>query len=336
MREQGEALRTIIIGAGAVGLALGSCLDADGHPLRYLVREGAAPHPLEQRGIVRSGLFGEARVAPEAIDVLRSPEQLVEHEIDYLLVCAKTTATAELAEQLGSVWRDLPGEPALVLCQNGWGNAELFATRIPRERIFNARVITGFRRHEPHAVEITVHADAIHMGSLFGANPARLQPLCEAIARGGIPCRTTDEIGRDLWAKVLYNCLLNPLGALVGVPYGELGERESTRSIMEKIAYEIFAVLDASGEQTHWQSAAAYLESFYGELLPPTAEHESSMLQDLRAGRATEVDALCGAVAALGREHGIDTPVTLALGQLVHVAELRGGWSPSLALLTGQ
>jgi 2-dehydropantoate 2-reductase len=334
VREQGDELRTIIIGAGAVGLALGSCLHADGHPVRYLVRDGPSPHPLETHGLVRSGLFGEARVAPEAIEILRSPAQLAEQPVDFVLVCTKTTATAEVAEQLGAVWSELRGEPAIVLCQNGWGNAECFAERIPRDRVFSARVITGFRRHDAHAVEVTVHADAIHMGSLFGADPSILAPLCAAIARGGLPCEVTQEIARDLWAKVLYNCLLNPLGALVGVPYGELGKRESTRSIMERIAREIFAVLRASGEQTHWQSAESYLESFYGELLPPTAGHESSMLQDLRAGRPTEVDAISGAVANLGRAHGVDTPVNLALCQLVHVAELRGGEGVSLAGLT--
>jgi 2-dehydropantoate 2-reductase len=262
--------------------------------------------------------------------VLRSIAELSRHELDCVLVCTKTTATPALAEELGAVWSSMPGTPALVVCQNGWGSAEIFAERVAPERIFNAMVITGFRRLAPHAVDVTVHANPIRIGSLFGADLAPVQPLCDAIDRGGIPCEPSGDIGRDLWAKVLYNSLLNPLGALVGVPYGELGERASTRGIMEKVAREIFAVLEASGRRTHWPDAESYLRTFYDELLPPTAEHESSMLQDLRAGRATEIDALSGAVAALGHEHGVDTPVNLALCQLVHVAELRGGEGLSL------
>jgi 2-dehydropantoate 2-reductase len=80
-------------------------------------------------------------------------------------------------------------------------------------------------------------------------------------------------------------------------------------------------MLSLSEHATHWSTAAEYLEVFYRDLLPPTADHESSMLQDLRAGRPTEVDALCGAVAKLGAELGVETPVNRALTQLVHAAE---------------
>ncbi len=55
----------------------------------------------------------------------------------------------------------------IVLCQNGWGNAEIFAEHFPKERIKSGRVITGFRRPHKHQVDITVHADPIHLGSLF-------------------------------------------------------------------------------------------------------------------------------------------------------------------------
>lgn len=332
--DKGDRLRTVIIGAGAVGLGLGSCLHAAGQAVSFVVRDTATAHSLEQHGIERTGLFGDVRVAPGEVQVLRSIEALSRHEADCVLVCTKTTATPTLAEELGAVWSTLPGMPALVVCQNGWGNAEIFAERIAVERIFNAMIITGFRRLAPHSVEVTVHANPIRVGSLFGADLAPVRPLCSAIDRGGIPCEPSEDIGRDLWAKVLYNCLLNPLGALVGVPYGELGERASTRCIMEKVAREVFAVLEAGGQRTHWPDPESYLRTFYDELLPPTAEHESSMLQDLRAGRATEVDALSGAVAALGQERGIDTPVNLALCHLVHVAELRGGGSLSLDGLT--
>jgi 2-dehydropantoate 2-reductase len=172
-------------------------------------------------------------------------------------------------------------------------------------------------------VEVTVHADAIHVGSLFGADLTAIEGLCGAIRKGGIPCEPSREIAEDLWAKVLYNCLLNPLGALVGVPYGMLGEREETRAIMEAVAREVFAVMESAGFHTHWPSAEAYLESFYAELLPATALHESSMLQDLRAGRKTEIDALNGAVAKLASQHSVPAPVDRALATLIRAAEDR-------------
>ena len=185
----------------------------------------------------------------------------------------------------------------------------------------SASILTGFRRNRAHEVEVTVHARAIQIGRLFSREIGDLEPLCAALEAGGIPCETSTTIEADLGAKLLYNCLLNPLGALANVPYGRLGEAPPTRALMEAVAREIFDVLNAGGLQTHWPNAESYLEAFYSELLPPTAEHESSMLQDLRAGRPTEIDALSGAVTRLGHKFGVATPINAALVELIHAAE---------------
>ncbi|HEM47198.1 MAG TPA: 2-dehydropantoate 2-reductase, partial [Alphaproteobacteria bacterium] len=321
--ERARAMRTVVVGAGGVGLGLGSCLHASGAALHYVVRRGPAPHPLETHGIERSGLFGDARVPPGVVRVSRGLASLADTAPDYVIVCTKTTSIAEVATGLGEVWHGLGSEPVVVLCQNGWGNAERLAGHLPRDRIFNARVITGFTRDSATAVRVTAHAAPVHIGSLFGEPVERVAPLARAIDAGGIPCATTDAIEADLLAKLLYNCLLNPLGALLGVRYGELAAPKETRRIMEAVAREIFAVLDRAGRRTHWPHADAYLDVFYRELLPPTAEHESSMLQDLTAGRVTEIDALCGAVVRMGAAHDVPTPVNAALGRLVHAAEAR-------------
>jgi 2-dehydropantoate 2-reductase len=147
--------------------------------------------------------------------------------------------------------------------------------------------------------------------------------LSDAIQAGGVPCALSEAIEKDLWAKVLYNSLLNPLGALVGVPYGALGEREETRAIMEAIAEETFRVMHVAGYSSHWDSPSEYLDTFYEQLLPPTAEHQSSMLQDLHAGRPTEIDQLCGAICTLAEKHGIEAPLNRALHTLIRVAEQR-------------
>lgn len=328
-KGDGRSMRVSVIGAGAVGLGLASSLLIAGARVRLIARREAQRLALAREGLRRSGIFGDVRIPADRFSLLGSSSELTTATDDYWLVCVKTTSTRALARELAPIWRQIAARdsaaraPAIVLCQNGWGNAETFAEVLPREAIWNARVITGFERSDENTVEITVHADAIHVGSLFGVEPNRIAPLCRAIDQGGIPCAPSDGIERDLFAKLLYNCLLNPLGALVGVPYGALGRRAEARAIMESVAEEIFAVLAASGRGTHWASAGEYLGTFYESLLPPTERHESSMLQDLRAGRATEIDALCGAVCDLAEQHGIETPVNAALATLVRAAETR-------------
>jgi len=98
----------------------------------------------------------------------------------------------------------------------------------------------------------TAHAEPIRIGSLYDADLAPVAALCDAIARGGVPCEVSDDIECDLWAKMLYNCSLNPMGALIGVAYGELGRHSETRSILEAVIAEIFALLRATGRRARW------------------------------------------------------------------------------------
>ncbi|MCS5637312.1 MAG: 2-dehydropantoate 2-reductase [Myxococcota bacterium] len=320
-----DAKTTLIIGAGAVGLGLGSCLHRAGRRIHFVVRPGPGPHPLEVHGFRRTGILGEVQIPGDAFGISRSLSELPPLDIEAILVCTKSSANPDLALALAALWRELPHPAPVVVCQNGWGNAEIFARALVPQHVASASILTGFRRSGDHVVEITVHARAIQIGSLYASEFQSLEPLCAAIDAGGIPCETSASIEADLGAKLLYNCLLNPLGALVGVPYGRLGEEAPTRALMEAVAHEVFAVLDAGGIQVHWPDAEHYLEAFYSELLPATADHESSMLQDLQAGRPTEIDSLCGAVVALGQKFRVATPVNAALLELIHAAERGAG-----------
>jgi len=309
-------LRVGIVGCGAVGTALASCLHEAGAALR-LVARGADARALRERGPGRTGLFGEHRAPPEAVAVDESVSAWRGRALDFVLVCTKTPASREVAAALAGVWETLDADPRAVLFHNGWGSAALFADALPADRVLSARVITGFRRTQPATSEVTVHADAVRIGALHGADPADAAPLARALSKGGLPAEVAPRVERELLAKLLYNCALNPLGALCRVPYGALAERSAPRGVLEAVVAECFAVFAAAGLEVEWEGPDDYLRDFYARILPPTAEHESSMLQDLRAGRPTEIDFLSGAVAKLGRRHGVATPVNAALWTLV-------------------
>jgi 2-dehydropantoate 2-reductase len=314
----------VVFGAGAVGLGLASALLAAGACRVRIVARGASAEALRRHGLRRSGIFGEFHAAPARFEVAESIATLSGSAADFVLVATKSFDSEAAAAALAAGSAAVGAHSLLVLCQNGWGNAEHFTRRFPAERVWNARVITGFRKLAPHHVDVTVHAEPVHVGSLFGESPARVAPLCDALARGGVPCEPTAHIARDLWAKLLYNAALNPLGGILGVPYGALGASAHTRGVVESLARESFAVMEAAGHRTHWPSAAAWLGDLYGRLLPPTAAHESSMLQDLRAGRRTEIDAITGAIVDLAERHAVEVPVSRAVLALVRFLEARG------------
>ncbi|MCI5142861.1 MAG: 2-dehydropantoate 2-reductase, partial [Candidatus Electrothrix sp. ATG1] len=131
------------------------------------------------------------------------------------------------------------------------------------------------------------------------------------------------DIARDLWAKMLFNCALNPLGAIFNVPYGALAEQENSRQIMDEVIQEVFKVMAAAGYSTHWGNAVEYLDAFYGTIVPLAAKHCSSTLQDIQAGKKTEIEALSGAVIGLGKEHGIAVPCNEMLYNMIRFMERR-------------
>ena len=316
-------MKIAIWGTGAVGLGLASALARPKSRLQLLIRDDQTTAAIQSHGIERLGLFGEVRIPPEQLDVLREASAFAKDPPDWLLICTKAFSAREIASELGGFADRLTSKTRLLLCQNGWGNEAPFLSFWPKERLFHARIITGFHRRDPARVEITAHASAIALGSLFDGPIDLLEPLATGISEGGLPAETTEDMRGVLWAKMLYNCALNPLGALAGRRYGELVSDPNTKELLEEVVREIFSVLAAAGIDLAWPDASDYLETFYADLIPPTAAHESSMLQDLRAGNQTEIEALCGAVERLGTTHGIATPVTSALATLVRAAESR-------------
>lgn len=314
-----------IWGAGAVGIGLANVLARPGERVRLIVRDPTTRAALERHGIRRTGIFGPRDAPPEQIWLEGDPRALAETPPDWLLVCTKAFSTESVARTLVDFAPALTSHTRLLLCQNGWGNEAPFRSFWPSSRLFHARVITGFQRHRPHEIEITAHAAPVALGSVFGAEVGSLEAVATRLSEGGLPAETTRDMRGVLWGKMLYNCALNPLGALAGRRYGELTSDPTTRALVDAVIREIFDVLEAAAIRVAWPDAEAYLETFHRDLIPPTAAHASSMLQDLRAGRPTEIEALCGAVERLARRHGVATPVVSALATLVRKAERKNG-----------
>ena len=296
-----------------------------GGPSRIaLWRETALVRALRREGLTRTGIFGRYHAPPSAFSSAVSLDDLAPAgPFDYVLVCVKAPDTDAAAGEVARHLDFLKAEAPVVLFQNGWGGHEVFARHLPGSRLYNARVITGFTRTKPNCVEITVHADAVRIGTLTGAEPARVEPLCRLVASGGIPCEVSPEVARDLWAKMLYNCALNPLGAIFGVCYGALAESEHTRALMDAIHREVFAVMHRVGYATYWDCPEDYRRVFYGRLVPATAAHEPSMLQDIRAGKRTEIEALNGAVVRLADQAGTPVPVNRSVYLMLRFLEER-------------
>jgi 2-dehydropantoate 2-reductase len=322
-------MRFLIFGAGALGQALGCMLAVAGHKVDLVLRRRFV-NVLKDEGLRVSGIFGDYAARPAMLGFVEDISGLA-GGYDFVLITTKAYDTDGAVAAIVSV----PDcRCPVVSMQNGCGNVEQIVRAFGPERSLGARVITGFEISSPGHIRITVSADAVHLGAaVAGPIPTAAEILAAAIDRSGLPCVAVADIHQDLYAKLLYNCALNPLGAILGVHYGALAESEETRPIMDKVIEETFAVVQALGGKTPWPDASSYKKLFYERLVPITYDHRPSMLQDLENGKPTEVEALVGYVSTKGRSTGVPTPTCDILAGLVRFRETavrkKGYWSSS-------
>lgn len=304
-------MRYLVVGTGALGTVFGGLLRHAGHPVSFLGR-GAHFEQLCRQGGLITGIWGEFPLEPVSRP---QPGELY----DIILLCVKSFDT-EIAA--GQALPFAAPESLVISLQNGLGNVELIARTFGTRRTIGGRVIFGAQVTRPGQVTVTVYADRVLLGALDPEAPqARLSQVVADFNRAGLPTRAVPHILTHIWGKVLYNCALNPLGAILGVPYGALGEHPETRELMRLIIEEIYRVAEAKGVPLPLPTASLYFRHFLEDLVPPTASHRPSMWQDLEAGRRTEIDALNGAIWRYAEEMGLKTPYNQAVTRLVRFLE---------------
>jgi len=306
-------MRYLIIGTGALGSVFGGLMQNAGQTVACLGR-GEHFHYLTTRGLTITGIWGDFQLGP----LIKASAG---ETYDVILLCVKSFDTEAACRQLKG---RLAPEGLIVSVQNGLGNLEIIARQFGPERTIGARVIFGAQVNRPGLVTVTVYADQVLLGA-FGREAPRekLPQLVADLNRAGIPAAAVADILPYIWGKVLYNCALNPLGAILAAPYGDLGENAATRELMRRVIEEIYQVAQAKGVHLLQADAPAYFQYFLECLVPPTAAHWPSMWQDLQAGRRTEIGALNGAICRYGEALGIPTPYNDALSRLVRFLEVK-------------
>ena len=323
-RETGGPI--LVAGAGALGSVFGGLLARAGVPVVLL---GRSEHlqAIARDGLRIEGLFGAYTV--RGLDVVTDVAALRGPFATVLL----TVKSYDTDAMVRAIAPSLAPDGLLVSLQNGLVNVERAAEVLGAARVIGARVIFGAEIVAPGRVRVTVNAAPVAVGSPEPSDATRSALAATWAARfadAGIPSVHTDNLLGELWAKVFYNAALNPLGALLGVPYGYLPDDPDARALMDVVIDEAFAVARAAGARLRWNDADAYRRDFYGALVPSTAAHRSSMLQDLERGRPTEIDALNGYVVRRGVELGVPVPVNTTLTHMIRarVRRARAGEEP--------
>ena len=313
-------MKILIIGSGAVGIGIAASVLSQGADVSLFAR-GETASSIKENGIERCGLFTHYSFANDELDVYEIYEEIPNNAFDYVFITSKTTANDDISKKLNEYRDILKDNFKIIIFQNGFGNDEPYLRFFDETQVFSARVITGFTRPKRHISEVTVYTEPILIGSLQKQDPSDLQEIADMITSSGIKCELTDEVDKYLWAKMLYNCALNPLGVILDVNYGKLTENEYSTELMNRIIDEIFEVIQASGYETLWKNSDEYKDIFYSKLVPDTYEHISSTHMDVKRKIKTEIDSLNGRVIELAERYDIDVSTNRIIYNLIKSIE---------------
>jgi 2-dehydropantoate 2-reductase len=220
------------------------------------------------------------------------------------LVLVKSWQTETAANMLSTCLA--PDGVALTL-QNGLGNIEVLEAAIGSERAALGVTTSGATLLGPGTVR------AGGAGPTYVASHPRLVPLVDLLEIGGFEVHTVSDLLSLTWGKLVVNTGINALSALLEVRNGELLESSHSRSLMNAAAMETARVAEAKGITLPYDDPSQEVEGVASR----TAENQSSMLQDIRRGAPTEVDAINGAVVREGELLGVPTPVNWTLWKLM-------------------
>ena len=309
-------MKYLVFGAGAIGSVFGGLLSRMGENVALI---GRPPHinAIRKKGLFITGIWGDQQAFFS--HSYTAVEELPIRQFDVIFITVKTYDT-ERAVNLSAPY--LAPDGLMISLQNGLGNVEKISAVVGPQRTVGGRVIFGAEMERPGIVKVTVYADPVLLGSPRAQAPAdKIQAVADIISKSGIPSSFTPEIEKYLWAKLLYNIALNPLSTILRVNYGTLLAREETQEIMRQVIREAFRVASAVKQELLWQRPEDYIDVLFHRLIQLTAAHFPSMLQDLREGRQTEIDALNGAIVDFARKNGLEAPVNQVLTCLIKTLE---------------
>lgn len=285
-----------VLGAGAIGGLFASFLQQAGAPSTLLLR---ADDPDLSRGVSTISLRHGEQLQSLQVDVSASAEH---SPVSHLLVCTKAQHIITAIE--GVAHRLAPGS-VLVLLANGLGYQQRVQARWPQLDVYCGSTTEGAfsegRRRICHAG---------HGSTLIGQPGRAAAPdWFEVWRRLPSHCEWRSDINTALWRKLAINCVINPLTALHRCRNGDLAERPELSALLVKVCAEVREIGIAAGQTDAVQDLFTQVMA----VVAATANNRSSMLQDVLAGRETEIDYLTGYLLEQGRQHGIKAPGNTAL-----------------------
>jgi 2-dehydropantoate 2-reductase len=312
--------RVAVMGAGAVGSYFGGMLARAGVPVVLI---GRAAHV---EAIRRDKLFMDTLPFQERVAVEASADPAAVAGADVVLFCVKGADNEESARAIAP---HLAPGAIVVSLQNGVDNVEAVRAASGIDSL-PAVVYIAAELPEPGHVkhlgrgELAVGELASHQNSApssaSSSHSARAEKVAALLASAGVPCRISEYIEADIWAKFIINCAGNAVTAIAQCPYAVAARNPESRELMSQLIEETVAVARAAGvrlpDVNFVEQGIKFLATF--------GDATSSTAHDLARGKRTEIESLNGHVVRLGKQLGVATPCSFSVYALVKLLEESG------------
>ena len=303
-------MKVIVLGAGAMGCLFGAAFHGAGADVTLVDvnREHVD-------AINAHGLEVDLRGGVETLPIRAAMPDGVSEPVDLVLVFTKTFHTAAALEGIAPAIGD--GTHLLSL-QNGLGNDRRLAGFVSDDRVLVGASMLPSDMVGPG--RIRSHGEGhSKLYPAFGGDTAMAEKIAHLLSEGGLETVLDPQIHQAIWSKAIFNAAMNPLCALTRRTPGFLGANAEARETIAAVVAEGVAAAHASGVEIDAQPILDLTETS----MTDHADHEASMLQDIKAGRRTEVDAINGAIVEAACDHGLAAPVTQTLWHLVKLEEAK-------------
>lgn len=290
-------MNAAVIGPGALGCLFAARLAQAGIETTLVDHSRARAARLAKNGVVVESEHGALAERPHVTLSVPSGQDLV-------LVLTKSHATTSL---------DIPsGQPVLTL-QNGLGNAEALAARIGAEF-----VLAGSTSEAATLLDVGRVRHAAEGAVLFGAwTTCPTGRAALLLRQAAFEVTITETPTTVLWEKAVVSAAINPLTALLDTPNGYLIECEDARVLLKDLAIEATKVANGEGHALDEDAMAAQTEAVCSQ----TATNISSMLQDVRTKRPTEIEAITGEILRRAGAMPLPLPYSETVYRLIKALE---------------
>jgi len=293
----------MVVGAGSVGGFFGAHL-AKQHPSRlsFLLK----PRTLDAvraRGLTIRSMTSTFTVHPGAAS---DPRELPKP--DLIILAMKAYDLDAVMDQLAPV---ISEHTVFLTLQNGIDIEDRIAARFRLESIVGGVAYIYSKIVEPGIID-HYKRGSVAVGELSGNSSARVSEIADLFKQAGIPCQVSEDIRRTKWEKMCWNCVFNPLTVVIDDRVSAALAHPELLEMIHRIVEEVVAVSAGLNVPLPHDMANRVLRWTH-----EIRDIHTSMYDDWKAGRPTEIDSLNGYIVRKGRELGISTPINLALTGLI-------------------